>query len=1498
MSNLILFQNQLNKIIFFIYFILFLPTINAFFSGECSNKVSLLDANCYNDVIKFDHDTWRAGHACTNNNGDMIVEFSLNPGESKKRLFYGLKKNGRYYFPGEPVYKQIDDIVCQNCDDDKFKGRFESRNLFVSLNTDPGKSKQYLFSMSSFDSVVELHDIENDKYYAWNTLKFFGLKGRIFSYEYSLFEIQNNNTYVIAVVESAGFVNTNEFAKNYTLRKFQFGSFSSDAYVQLNGLMEKDKYDDREISAFRLDSKQLIVLFFLKYGIGYASLFYDDDFTYKGQMKFSDVDNIGDGWGLFNKGIHVKDNYTAFVYFTNGKNYKSLKFRFMEYENDYKFKDLMTVNFDKNDFIPFVYSNGFQKLSDERIVLFTEEDSYKKLHMFLFDFFNDYTGIKIREYNFTYTDKRFAKEISAYMYNGYILLSATLGETGEDPQNIFAIMMIFGFGNGTDSTIDISPYLMDTGFYQSSNNLYDYLISTMSIDNNIFGYERINKIRLISICNELKLYKGKKDVDMESSVMNIGDTFTANHTLLQNRDITKIEDQLYSLEYQFMVKEPDFDTLYSSAHNLINVNMNFDASQYYTPKTFDGRTNILKFKLCHRFCINCIEYGPSDNDQRCVKCKEDYTYDYLAYVKRFTGNCVPFGYMYDAEVKELKTCESDSYKYYFNVTRDNKRYCFKYDYDCPDVYHYLNTTSNECIDYNPPVPTTQPKTEKPTTIVTEKPTTIVTEKPTTIVTEKLTTIVTEKPTTIVTEKPTTIVTEKPTTIVTEKPTTIVTEKQTTIVTEKPTTIVTEKPTEKPSAIVKEKQTEKPTTIVTEKPSTIIKEIHTTILESRCIGANLLDETCRNLTNQDLYEGIKEEILSRFPPNGDSIIYKGKNDYNFQVTTAANELDHLKNASDLMVIDLGDCEQKLREAYGITGNLSLIIYKFYKDTRLAKDRELQFEVYNPYNFSRLNLSVCDSIDVYTPVDLNQDPNIYQNILDQGYDPFDLNDKFYREICTQYESENGTDVLLDAREEYYYSPIVNETSCQGNCHYSAYSLDSKYLICECDANTDGIVTLDVKHIDEKNVAYSFYSSLKLSNYKVVICYNLVFNFKVFCHNYGSIISLIFLGAYVASMIYYCFRTISPLKVEISKFLFEVEGMNNVLPMELKKYDKGKESKSSKSKKKSKKHNKSFPPKRSETNSKNNKKKKDRLNSESRDLKDNKPNTIRISENKSNDILINKKSSKITIKKKEKSDYDVHSKSNKFDIDEKNVKDKEDEKEDMEILDPDLLDNYEFNNLEYEQASEYDRRSCGRTYISVLMREELVLFTFFSCKDYNLLYVKLARFFILACTSMAFNALFFFHKTMYKKQDIEENWTFVQKLPQLLFVLVANHIIEVYLCYLSMTDSAIYKIKSLAKKPNNGKEVIDIIDCMKTKLIIFFISTFILFLGFWYFISAFCAVYQNTQKIFIRDSALSFATSLIDPFLIFGLTTILRRISLSMCCRKKAGCLYKLSDIIPIF
>ena len=71
---------------------------------------------------------------------------------------------------------------------------------------------------------------------------------------------------------------------------------------------------------------------------------------------------------------------------------------------------------------------------------------------------------------------------------------------------------------------------------------------------------------------------------------------------------------------------------------------------------------------------------------------------------------------------------------------------------------------------------------------------------------------------------------------------------------------------------------------------------------------------------------------------------------------------------------------------------------------------------------------------------------------------------------------------------------------------------------------------------------------------------------------------------------------------------------------------------------------------------------------------------------------------------------------------------------------LDNFELNNLDYEQASELDNRVFCRTYWSVLLREHSALLTFVAWHDYNLFYVKIERFLILFCTDMTMNGLFF--------------------------------------------------------------------------------------------------------------------------------------------------------------
>ena len=219
-----------------------------------------------------------------------------------------------------------------------------------------------------------------------------------------------------------------------------------------------------------------------------------------------------------------------------------------------------------------------------------------------------------------------------------------------------------------------------------------------------------------------------------------------------------------------------------------------------------------------------------------------------------------------------------------------------------------------------------------------------------------------------------------------------------------------------------------------------------------------------------------------------------------------------------------------------------------------------------------------------------------------------------------------------------------------------------------------------------------------------------------------------------------------------------------------------------------------------------------------------------------------------------------------------------------------------MNYYEASDLDKRSCLKTYWSILMREHYVILTFFSRNDYNLFYVKIERFFILICTEMTMNGMFFVHETMYKKKTGDTS--FAQKIPQIVFSLLITHFIEIILCYLSMTDKHYYEIKALPKIEKNDDRVFDILSCVKKKLIGFFVFTFLVFLFHWYFISAFCAVYQNTQVIFLRDSMIGILTSLIDPFILYGLSCLLRAISLTKCCKKKLSCVYKVSELIPIF
>ena len=230
---------------------------------------------------------------------------------------------------------------------------------------------------------------------------------------------------------------------------------------------------------------------------------------------------------------------------------------------------------------------------------------------------------------------------------------------------------------------------------------------------------------------------------------------------------------------------------------------------------------------------------------------------------------------------------------------------------------------------------------------------------------------------------------------------------------------------------------------------------------------------------------------------------------------------------------------------------------------------------------------------------------------------------------------------------------------------------------------------------------------------------------------------------------------------------------------------------------------------------------------------------------------------------------------------------------------LTDYELNDLEYNDAIELDHREFLNIYWYLLKREHIIFFTFFNNNDYNLFSIKLSKLFLAICSDMAFNVFFFSDESMHKIYTSGGDNDFIGQFAQMVYSTIISQILQTFINYLTMTDINYYQLKALKKEKNiDYKKALLVVNCIKYKLIAFYSSTFLLFLFFWYTVSAFCAVYANTQGIFIGDSYTSFFMGLLYPFGLYLIPTSLRFISLKAKEKKNLKILYSLSDKIPFF
>ena len=728
------------------------------------------------------------------------------------------------------------------------------------------------------------------------------------------------------------------------------------------------------------------------------------------------------------------------------------------------------------------------------------------------------------------------------------------------------------------------------------------------------------------------------------------------------------------------------------------------------------------------------------------------------------------------------------------------------------------------------------------------------------------------------------------------------------------------------------------------------DLITAVINKKCLFKKKITEECEELItfedlinknyipldSKDSIDKMFEIISSELKHINKTIedIIEGEN-VKYQMTTTEKQKNSFKNNDypNISLIDFEKCEKKLQEHYHI--DMPLIIIKVDIKRNDTISTQVEYQVFNPYSLEQLNLSWCDNetINIYPPINLDKTIiDLYKNLKEQGYDLFDSNDNFYNDICSLYSSFNNTDVILKDRKNDFYKP--NISLCEDNCEYVDFNVETLKANCQCNIKKQVISDTHKVKFSPNKIIENFYKVEKYANVRVVICYDQVFNKERLKKNLGSYISILISLFFIISMSINFITLDNKIRQIIQKLIFE----SNSIIKELEKKEKEKNEIKENLKKMRNKKNKiintsNLTDKNISSNKilqlKNNKNKiEDKKKKDKKSKKDNKKKKKeKISnprkKNFNNNIFKNseedffqKKLEKKNLNGKNKNQIKIYSYNTNININSINsnknifmknneIKIKSNFKSNLNLTYIEKIiylipkkgrikyfSDDELNSLNYENALKIDTRNYFQFYLSLLKQTHLIIFTFF-IKDYNLFLLKLSLFLISFELFFFMNALFFNDDSLHKIYENEGKYDFIYQIPKMIYSTVASQVISSLLEKLSLSQDLMLELKEKGDIKQIKKEINKVIKCIKIKCFLFLIIGIILLFGFWYYLSAFCAVYYNTQIPLIKDNFISFLTSMIYPFLFDLFPGIFRILGIY----SKIKCLFIISKIITI-
>ena len=217
-------------------------------------------------------------------------------------------------------------------------------------------------------------------------------------------------------------------------------------------------------------------------------------------------------------------------------------------------------------------------------------------------------------------------------------------------------------------------------------------------------------------------------------------------------------------------------------------------------------------------------------------------------------------------------------------------------------------------------------------------------------------------------------------------------------------------------------------------------------------------------------------------------------------------------------------------------------------------------------------------------------------------------------------------------------------------------------------------------------------------------------------------------------------------------------------------------------------------------------------------------------------------------------------------------------------DIFTGEDLNDANFELAKT-DKRSFCSLYWSLLKMKQLFIFTFYTYTDHNLRYIKIALFILFLSFYIAFTALFFNDDIVKKIYKGKGNINIAVHIPNVIFSSLACLIMNLIIKSISLSGKDFIRAR---KNPNSAEKIKR---CIKIKTAILLGVSAALIILFWYYVSAFCSVFKNSQGQYLLNVIAAFIVCNIWPFVTSLIAPSLRLYSI----KHDSPCIYKASKII---